>query len=272
VAIFTSPQGHGLLLYAIATYLERRPLKREELARTFCPGHREESAAFSETLDVGRELGVLKVGKTVETKRPTSENRVDTLRTWTFEDSGVASELFSGRVTGATDLVRGLCWLLAQDPTDGTVGTKNFETRQHGLRKKAVVNAEQFRPLARWACWLGLATQVSRTNYQVLPDLRQVVRDSLPNTPSRIPIAELEASISTQIPVIAGGYFKQIFDAETGGHTPEELSPALSLALESLRAEGSIRLSVAEDAAIGGQKQRLLARTRQPVTDVEVLV
>jgi hypothetical protein len=272
VALFTNPQGHALLLYAIVEYLDDQDVERKDLARTFCPGTTEEPAAFRETIEVGRTLGVLDVARTVVVKRPIfKDQRVATLRRWVFTDADIAPELFSGRATGSTDLVRGLCWLLAQDPTDGPVGTNDFEERQRHLPAKAVQNPEQYRALARWACWLGLAAQVSRSNYRILPDLRQVVRGCLPDAPSTVPIVELELAVAAELPVADGGWIRRAYDAETGGRSSEEVSPAITMALEYLRAAGLIRPRVAEDAAIGGQEQRLLARSRQPVTDIEVL-
>lgn len=272
MALLTIPQGHGPLLRAIVHHVGDAQTDRPALLREFCPEATDEPAVFRETLEVGATLGVLDVGRKVAVRRADEGADVaGTLRSWLMSDLTVGTDLFADKAPGASDLVRGMCWLLSQDPADGPISTNNFEERQRGLPKEAIVNVEQYRAVARWSCWTGIATMVARRNFRILPSLTTVVRDCLPASGASTPITELEASVAKTLPVAPGGWIRIRYDDVAGAPDSLTISPVVSYALEVLRDAKEIDLRVAEDAAIGGQQQRLLAGSRRPVTNVEVL-
>ena len=177
MAILSSPQSHGPLLRAIVEHVGDASVDRRTLLRTFCPGADDEPALFSETLEVGTVLGVLESRRKVSVKRRGDGGDIpSTIRSWLMHDAEVGEDLFAERAPGASDLLRGMCWLLSQDPTDGPITTKNFEERQRGLPREAIINVEQYRAVVRWSCWSGLASLVGRQNYRILPNLTTVVR------------------------------------------------------------------------------------------------
>lgn len=272
MALLTNPQGHGPLLRAIVHHVGDATSDRPALLREFCPEATDEPALFKETLEVGATLGVLDVGRKVSVKRADEgEDQAATLRAWLMSDETVGKNLFADKAPGASDLLRGMCWLLSQDPVDGPISIKNFEERQRGLPKEAIVNVEQYRAVARWSCWAGLATMVGQRNFRIVPSLTAVVRDCLPALGASVPIAELEANVAEAVPVAPRGWIRVRYDDVAGTPDNMTISPVVSYALEVLRDAQEIDLRVAEDAAIGGQQQRLLAGSRRPVTDVEVL-
>lgn len=272
MAVLTNPQSHGLLLRAIVEHVGDTAVDRPTLLRTFCPDADGEPALFTETLEVGGILGVLDSARKISVKRTSDGGDAPmAIRSWLMNDDVVGDDLFADRAPGASDLLRGMCWLLSQDPADGPITTKNFEERQRGLPRAAIVNVEQYRAVTRWSCWSGLASLVARQNYRMLPSLMTVVRGCLPNTGTSIPIADLESKVAEVVPVAPGGWIRVRYNEVAGKSDESMISPVVSYALETLRDEGAIELRVTEDAAIGGQEQRLLAGSRKPVTDVEVL-
>lgn len=272
MAILTNPQSHGLLLRAIVEHVGDAAVDRPTLLRRFCLDADDEPALISETLEVGAVLGVLDPARKVSVKRAGDrEDAATTIRFWLMNDDVVGDDLFADRAPGASDLLRGMCWLLSQDPADGPITTKNFEERQRGLPKQAITNVEQYRAVTRWSCWSGLASLVARQNYRMVPSLTTVVRGCLPSTGTSIPIADLESKVAEAVPVAPRGWIRSRYDEVVGRSDESMISPVVSYALETLRDDGTIQLRVAEDAAIGGQEQRLLAASRKPVTDVEVL-
>lgn len=272
MAVLTNPQSHGPLLRAIVEHVGSAAVDRSNLLRAFCPDAEDEPALFKETLEVGAVLGVLHLASKVSVKR--SANGADApaiLRSWLMHDDVVGDDLFAAGAPGASDLLRGMCWLLSQDPADGAITTKNFEERQRGLPKEAIINAEQYRAVTRWSCWTGVASLVARQNFRMIPSLTPVVRQCLPRTGTSISIADLESKVAEVVPVAPRGWIRSRYDSVVGRSDESTVSPVVSFALETLRDDGVIHLRVTEDAAIGGQEQRLMARSREPVTDVEVL-
>jgi hypothetical protein len=279
MAVLTSPQAHGPLLASLARFLgEEGPTETGRVSELFCPPDASGAwppALFTDTLKAGVALGVIKEsqGKLAAKAHASPDDLHVTLRGWVFNSDVVAPALFGRTSPGGTDLVRGLCWLLSLDPHEPPVSTDSMEERQRGLGlpRLAVPNPEQYRAVARWAVWLGLAQPLSDTGTDIVPDLRGPLRDVLADVTGSIDLDDVSLALAKRVPAADGGWARQRYLDETDETDADTLSPALSHALQSLEFADELRLSHPADSAIVGRTARHLFGSGSPVSLVEVL-
>jgi hypothetical protein len=280
MAILSAPQCHGYFLVALVRYLgQRGPTATDELAAVHCPISADASgppAIYSDTLRVGRTLGVITGVKVLET--PIGEATADertTLLSWIFRQEATGEDLFADKALGATDLIRGLCWVLTQDPCGPPLQLSTLDDLQRGegMPSFAIKNPVQYRAVVRWATWLGLAQPVDESGGSIVPDLRSHARKVLAaRGPGVFAVDDFVSDLADRVPAAEGGWARERFDGSVGTPTQgSRLGPVISHALESLEYVGAIALVAPQDAAIVDVAERHLHGSGRAVSFVEVL-
>lgn len=153
----------------------------------------------------------------------------------------------------ASDFVRGITWLLAQDiygfPStwDGNEGVQNVINNQIINSRTVILNGNRWNDLRFWARYLGFATGDSGA-FQIDPTV--AVKEELPfifESYKELPARDFLLALGARLPVLdSGNYRKEVENNlnEAIWHKPHEghLSMSLSLALKRLDLDKTIRL------------------------------
>ena len=253
------------------------PLPEDELVQLLQP--RENTSTAKKTLDAAVECGlVLREGLTRQLNAslfpagPPSPEGLDTILPVVL-----ASPLLRQEVGGETNGFAILCaWLLQQKvlsmPTDRT--ELKVAAGKQGLSLVALQVASDARwdNVIYWARYLGLVAQTKETPSEgVVPDptvfLRRHLKDLLP-AGEEVEAGAFRARLGELCPVLDGGSVRaDVLAIVEPGLPAEQLSDALTFALERLERAGEIRAWCPDDQrtfllASGDRKIAYLERKR----------
>ena len=155
----------------------------------------------------------------------------------------------------ASDFTRALAWVLSQDPYSFPLtypGVELLQSRQE-VSPRVFANDTRWQGLAEWAVFLGAGFTSTRFGLTLCPAfavrtfLDEVFEDS-----TELPQADFFLRLAGALPIVDGGQYRMIVEAQTAKpwrkQLPSEVSPALSAALEALEAAGTLRLEMRSDA------------------------
>lgn len=180
---------------------------------------------------------------------------LDEVDPWRHEDGTWTTE-------GASDLIRAVTWLLAQDALGAPLDFDRAEVRQaeqltDAQLNRFVTDRTPWGNLERWGPYLGLVGRLrldSSTTY-LTPDPTVAVRHLLANELSETlrepsPLPPVLDQISEFLPVLGGGRHQEQLARLTGRDVDQSgtVPSALSQALLTLRDEGVIELTSRSDA------------------------
>ena len=155
----------------------------------------------------------------------------------------------------ASDATRALAWVLAQDPYTFPSGHKNVEQLQssQGVEPTPFVNDTRWFGFSEWATFLGAAFTSGK--FGLVPNPSFAVRTALDEvfgTVDELAQAEFFTRLADALPVIDGGRYRAVVEAQTARpwrtHRSNEVSPSLSAALLTLEASRVLRLEMRSDA------------------------
>lgn len=155
----------------------------------------------------------------------------------------------------ASDATRALAWVLAQDPY--TFPSRYREVEQlrssQGVEPTPFVNDTRWGGFSEWAAFLGAAFTGAKVG--LVPNPSFAVRaalDEIFGNVDELAQAEFFTRLADALPVIDGGRFREVVDAQTSRpwrtHRSNEVSPSLSAALLTLEASRVLRLEMRSDA------------------------
>jgi hypothetical protein len=155
----------------------------------------------------------------------------------------------------ASDFTRALAWVLTQDPysfPSAYSGVESLQSRQE-ISPPVFANDTRWPALTEWAVFLGAGFTSSRSGLTLCPAfavrtfLDEVFEDS-----TELSQADFFLRLAGALPIVDGGQYRMIVEAQTAKpwrkQLPSEVSPALSAALEALEAAGTLRLEMRSDA------------------------
>lgn len=130
-----------------------------------------------------------------------------------------------------------------------------------------VRNETRWTAFRRWAAYLGLARQIGPTG--IIPDASQALAVRLSGLPGgSYDIADFVSRCAAAVPLLDGGALQSRHDPERAGNS-EVLSPALSLSMAQLEAEGMVKLDKRSDAGVCILRLRADRSNDRLVTTVE---
>lgn len=155
----------------------------------------------------------------------------------------------------ASDATRALAWVLAQDPY--TFPSRYREVEQlrssQGVEPTPFVNDTRWGGFSEWAAFLGAA--VTGAKVGLVPNPSFAVRtalDEIFGNVDELAQAEFFTRLADALPVVDGGRYRAVVDAQTSRpwrtHRSNEVSPTLSAALLTLEASRVLRLEMRSDA------------------------
>jgi hypothetical protein len=155
----------------------------------------------------------------------------------------------------ASDFTRALAWVLTQDPysfPSAYSGVESLQSRQE-ISPPVFANDTRWPALTECAVFLGAGFTSSRSGLTLCPAfavrtfLDEVFEDS-----TELSQADFFLRLAGALPIVDGGQYRMIVEAQTAKpwrkQLPSEVSPALSAALEALEAAGTLRLEMRSDA------------------------
>jgi hypothetical protein len=175
----------------------------------------------------------------------------------------------------ASDATRALAWVLAQDPYTFPSGHKNVEQLQssQGVEPTPFVNDTRWFGFSEWATFLGAAFTSGK--FGLVPNPLFAVRTALDEvfgTVDELAQAEFFTRLADALPVIDGGRYRAVVEAQTARpwrtHRSNEVSPSLSAALLTLEASRVLRLEMRSDAPT----QLLLGRAGRELRAISHIV
>ncbi|MFF4625420.1 protein DpdG [Nonomuraea jabiensis] len=199
--------------------------------------------------------------RTVQTVTATSFGRAMRSQLWHIATADIGSD------TRVADLVNALAVLFATPeplrPFEFDTGTgRHFADAQvqwFGPHKREwpVTNATQFRPLCRWAPYLGLAQPI--TGRSLVADASRALLQDLADLPrGRFRAAEFIAHCRKHLPICDGGS-RSLWKTDAS----EELSPGMSMSLCQLEASGAVTFPAPESDT--DTLSVVLGRGREPI-------
>lgn len=182
---------------------------------------------------------------------------------------------------GATDLVRGLCWYLLQNPSDApsrfqdsgnAKGAASVKAAQLRTADDTVLrNDTRWGSFTRWSTYLGFCRWRDRG---IVPEPTVVVADALRHSISEVgalPISTAIQAIGEVIPVLdQGRYWTEMTKLipQRLAPTSGEVSAALSQSLLRLNETNQIRLTRRSDA--DALRFRLEQERREEFSHIEI--
>jgi hypothetical protein len=151
----------------------------------------------------------------------------------------------------ASDFVKGISWLLAQDiygfPSTWNGGAEGIHNLQVNNDVSIFQNDTRWNNLKHWARYLGFATG-DGGSFQIDPT--QAIKEELPlifDGQKDLPAKDFLLKLSSQLPVFDGGIYRQEIEKNLNTTTwrrPDEgqLSMSLSFALQRLALNRKIKL------------------------------
>lgn len=185
-----------------------------------------------------------------------------------------------GSSDGVTDLMRALELLyVAKDPMRPvsryetvTNGTRSFEellTAAFGDRHELwpILGKTRWKPFCRWASYLGLARKIGANS--IIPDASEALAARLSDLPSgSYDAGDFVSRCAETVPLLDGGVLQSRHAPERAGAT-EVLSPALSLSVMQLEADGMVKLDKRSDTDVRILRLRADRSADRPITTVE---
>jgi hypothetical protein len=178
------------------------------------------------------------------------------------------------------DLVRALeLYYVAEDPLRpvsrfeiDVKGARSFEELQTAVFGGdvdlwPVRNPTRWTPFCRWASYLGLARTVGVSG--IIPDASEALAARLPDLPSgSYDAGEFVSRCAEALPLLDGGLLQARYDPQRTGAT-EVLSPALSLSIAQLEADGMVKWDKRSDTGVRILRLRADRSADRPITTVE---
>ncbi|MGW5054360.1 hypothetical protein [Actinokineospora sp. NPDC004072] len=187
-------------------------------------------------------------------------------------------EVPAGRSDGVMDLARTLELLYTADnpltPFDRfESGTKGraflpFQDERCGPKDRwPLGNKERWLPFRRWASYLGLVKLVADNG--VVADASDALAHRLAHCPSgTYAAAEFVARCAAAVPLLDGGVLQTRFAPERSGST-EVLSPAMSMTLRQMEADGTVKFDKQSDTDVRVLRLRSDRSADVPITTIE---
>ena len=155
----------------------------------------------------------------------------------------------------ASDCSRALAWILAQEPYSFPLvyaGVELLQSRQE-VSPRVFANDTRWQGLVEWAVFLGVGFTSTRSGLTVCPAFAvRTFLDEVFQKATELPQAEFFLRLAEALPIVDGGQYRMIVEAQTGrpwrSQRPSEVSPSLSAALQALEAAGTLRLEMRSDA------------------------
>lgn len=280
MALLNPPELRPSLLMLVLRYLDGRRAQRDQLDRLMAtlapaslagtdPGRdvRVNVTAAVELGLIAREGDRVELGEGVaKALRAGDKAAMTLLRRRVFDDGLNAAEWPSQ--VGARDLTSALGWFLTFDANETPTQMEGRERSANVLQEAdfgprqpvtsdddangwPIGNANRWNVFRRWACSLGFAWV--NPNGQLVPDPTPAIREALPKVldgGAATPAREFMDALALEVPVIDGGRYRRFVESNWRRETSQaaRLTPALTDALERLRAEGSLILDDRADA------------------------
>jgi hypothetical protein len=263
---------HSQLIVLARVAAKFGPINRDELVRVCTApgedGKDRDTARLRATLARWLELGLFieeadTIGVNLESKRgSTIDELTDRLpaacRRLVLQEQhclplwGAGEDPTEKGVGRAADLARGLAWALAQDIYNLPDGGKEIEALDRSQATTArfiFLNDTRWPGLRPWARYLGFASSF-------LFDPTEAVRDELPHILGKGKTMTAEAfieALGARLPVLDGGVYRKEVEANLRPDRwrrpePGHLSMSLSMALQRLDLDGTIKLETLADA------------------------
>jgi hypothetical protein len=191
------------------------------------------------------------------------------------------SDATPGSSDGVMDLVQAIeLFYVAEDPMRpisrfefDNKGTRSFEelqTAAFGGDNRdlwPVRNSTRWTPFCRWASYLGLARQVGASG--IVPDASEALAARLRDLPSgSYDAGDFVSRCAEAIPLLDGGVLQVRHDPQREGAT-EVLSPALSLSIMQLEADGMVKLDKRSDTGVRVMRLQADRSADRLITTVE---
>lgn len=159
--------------------------------------------------------------------------------------------------TRASDLVRALSWVLAQDPYGfpgsyrGVAGVEALQDGQ-GVEPRPFINETRWNGFAVWSPFVG-AGYHSKSGLVPVPTFAvETFLDELFSGVQELTEKSFFDQLATLLPVVDGGKARLANDEQTVRpwrvHSARDVSPTLSAAILELEAAGKLRLEARSDA------------------------
>lgn len=169
----------------------------------------------------------------------------------------------------AWDCTRAMAWALAQDPYSFPSRYKSgVEDLQHaqGVEPRPYANDTRWAGFLEWAPFLGVGW--SSTRFPFVPNPAFAVRSALGDVflgDEELPHGEFFRRLAEELPILDGGRYRMVVESQVKRRWREqsvgEISPCLSVAMQSLEAMGVVRLERRSDASqcmlLGREGRRL---------------
>jgi len=255
----------GLVVALYQTIHKFGPLRKSELIG-MCAGGAEPNDAVKNSLHRWTQLGIFEVSdELVDIAKPVAGNCDGSVSAIKTQMRHLVLNARNGEPSNASDIgkaadfVRATSWLLAQDiyriDTSSDKAIQSLEVQQYPLGQRALQNNTRWTGLRQWIVFLGFAWEEPR----LVLDPTVAVRDSLGAVfadGQYLPAKTFCKNLAERLPVLDGGTYREreinVLDKDsiilpgTG-----QLSLALSLALQRLRAEKTLVLERKADAGEG---------------------
>jgi hypothetical protein len=154
----------------------------------------------------------------------------------------------------ASDLTRALSWALAQDPYTFPPSYPGVESLQNeqGVIPRIFINDTRWYGFVEWALFLGFCTPKQHGGVMLNPAFAMRAVTPRIISSSELGVHDFISGVSQALPVLDGGTYRRVVEGQIARSwrtvMAHELSPALSLALLTLEAEGLFQMEMRSDA------------------------